>query len=105
MDGIRVGQWLTFKPFTQEEILRIKEYKKKISFKDGTITSNREVDNSYRKTNVGWLYPTQENRWVYDKISDCIVSANNRLWKFDILELTRHFSMLYTTKVITTIGI
>ena len=91
MDGIRVGQWLTFKPFTQEEILKIKEYKKEISFKDGTITSNREVDNSYRKTNVGWLYPTQENRWVYDKISNCIVSANNRLWKFDIFGINEAF--------------
>ena len=30
MDGIRVGQWQTFKPFTQAEISRIKEYKKKI---------------------------------------------------------------------------
>lgn len=42
------------------------------------------LDLKIRNSNVSWLYPSQENSWVFQKISDSIEYLNVNFFKFEL---------------------
>jgi len=57
----------------------------KIAKKEKTQKSLMEwgKDNQFiRDTNIHWVYPTESNRWIFDKISNISAKINNELFNF-----------------------
>ena len=71
--------------FNSEELNIIENMTKKIDFEDA-VTG--EGDNSkvseYRKSRIKWCPQSAEWGWVYNKLHDMIVEANDVMWKFDL---------------------
>jgi PKHD-type hydroxylase len=49
----------------------------------------------YRISEVGWIEPSEESKWLYDKIGDFVLQANDEMWNFDLNGYHDHFQ--YTT--------
>ena len=50
----------------------------------GTIIGNDEIVESVRKSKIKWLYPNDGSQWLYDKIINMVVEANNTMWNFNL---------------------
>ena len=67
--------------FSAEEIKDIQKITKELTFEPGTIVSNNFKD--VRSSSIKWISPQEETSWIYDRLMDCIIEANNT-WKFNI---------------------
>lgn len=80
--------------FTENELIVLKKigdatHKEKAGVTDqGTITDTRISE-------VGWIAPTIEAEWIYEKIQNFVIEANNTMWNFDISGY--HDQLQYTT--------
>ena len=85
-DNIHLFAWSNL--FTKEECEKIKKYIYKQDTVKGTIIGNDVTGEVYsaekRKSDVSWLFPSEENSWVFEKIKKCIIDLNNQFFKFDI---------------------
>ena len=46
-----------------------------------------------RKTTLAWINPTEENAWLFRKLTDVVVEANNKWFNFDLRSIeTLQFS-------------
>jgi len=50
----------------------------------GTIIGNDEIVESVRKSKIKWLYPNDDSQWLYDKIINMVVEANQAMWNFNL---------------------
>jgi PKHD-type hydroxylase len=50
----------------------------------GTIVGNDEIVESVRKSKIKWIYPNDDSQWLYDKIINMVVEANNTMWNFNL---------------------
>jgi PKHD-type hydroxylase len=67
--------------FSDEEIEKILKTTKDYSFEAGTIISNNPKD--VRNSSIKWMEPNEKTDWIYNRLMNCIVEANNT-WKFNI---------------------
>ena len=67
--------------FTGEEIDRINSFANNYEFRDGKIFSGVN-DGSVRRSKLKWLPSTNDSRWLYDKMYDYAVQANDACYKF-----------------------
>jgi PKHD-type hydroxylase len=44
-----------------------------------------------RDSEVSWLYPCEDNQWVFRRLTDILVELNSRYFKFDIFGATEGF--------------
>lgn len=44
-----------------------------------------------RKSEVAWLYPSDDMEWAYRRMTDIIMSLNDRFFKFDLFGATEGF--------------
>ncbi len=67
--------------FTVEECDKIIE-----TFKNSEkeVASTFNNDNEYRKTKIKWIEPSDENKWIYEKLFDLTKIANKELYRFHI---------------------
>jgi PKHD-type hydroxylase len=71
--------------FTEEEVDRIISLAAKHKEQDATIIGNdKNVEEAIRKSKVRWLPNDSTWSWLYDRIADMSVEANNALWHFDL---------------------
>ena len=81
--------------FNNQELSIIENMTKKIDFEDA-VTG--EGDNSkvsdYRKSRIKWCPQNKEWSWVYSRLHDMIVEANDVMWKFDLSHMSE--SIQYT---------
>jgi PKHD-type hydroxylase len=54
-------------------------------------TTNDSSKNSVRKSNVAWLYPSDDLNWAYRRLTDIIMDLNERFFKFDLFGATEGF--------------
>lgn len=74
--------------FSTEELEKIYKYVSLLSFKEGeTASTNKENEESVRISRIKWLYPSKDCEWLYDKLLNMIVEANNKLWNFNLFGL------------------
>lgn len=75
--------------FTKEECERIIELGNSRTQKQATT---RAGDISgVRKSEVAWLYPSDDLDWAYRRLTDVITSLNERFFKFDLFGATEGF--------------
>ena len=54
---------------------------------DGQGKMNDISDTELRSSNIKWIPKTQSWEWLYKKLHDCLVSANNENWNFTIASI------------------
>lgn len=85
VDKQKLSNWYAFRPFTSEELDEIQKLKQNLIFKTATISGKGKIDNSYRETRTGWIPDNDSTNWIYDRVLDCVITANEKLnWNFDI---------------------
>lgn len=50
----------------------------------GSFTSPGGVDPNIRKTLISWIPTTEENAWIFRKLTDVILAANEQWFGFDL---------------------
>jgi PKHD-type hydroxylase len=48
-------------------------------------TEGQEVRENLRKSEISWLTPNGEYRWLFDRIRDCINAVNSDWFRYDLL--------------------
>lgn len=73
--------------FTKEECQKIIEIGESLNLYVAEVNSKSQQDLSTRKSNISWIFPNQENRWVFERIVGAIVGLNDQYFKFDLYGL------------------
>ena len=77
--------------FSKEEcelLIDIGNTQKKVA---GPTVNKPETNPNLRKSEVSWLYPNNDNKWAYERLTSIITDLNNRFFKFDIFGVTEGF--------------
>ena len=75
------------KGLTAEDITRVHALADTINFDIATTASNSIDDeslNSVRKSKVKWLPKNESSQWLYEKIGQMAIEANEAIYKFDL---------------------
>lgn len=71
--------------FSEQELVWIDNLKELYPFQTATTVANTEEENNeIRKSKIKWIYHDEKSAWVYDKIRDLSIEANNAIWKFNL---------------------
>jgi len=69
--------------FTEEECLRIIQIGKSAGLSDSALVST-VINESIRKSKNSFLVPTEETRWIFEKIMGALEWANEFYFQFDL---------------------
>jgi PKHD-type hydroxylase len=85
-DDVNYTDYYWFKNgFSKEELTIIESMTKELPFQDAVTGEGDESKISeYRKSRIKWCPQNKQWRWVYSKLHDMIIQANNEMWKFDL---------------------
>lgn len=75
------------KAFTKEECEKIIAIGNDRTQRQATTSGNNNV----RKSEVAWLYPSDDLDWAYRRLTDIITNLNERFFKFDLFGATEGF--------------
>ncbi len=71
--------------FNQQELIWIDNLKELYPFQNATTVSDESNANpAIRKSNIKWIHHDEKSAWVYDRIRDLSIEANNSIWKFNL---------------------
>lgn len=84
--------------FNSDELKTIDEGIKKLKLQKAQTAGNGKDD--IRSSQIRWIPQNEEWWWLYNKLSDMIVTANNELWKFDLYSMPEQiqFTEYYATE-------
>jgi PKHD-type hydroxylase len=86
--------------FDDEMIQGIIDAGEKASLHDAYIGGDLEkhgvVDLETRKTKISWLAGTEENAWIFRKMTDIILAANQQWFNFDLTTIESLQYSVYT---------
>lgn len=68
--------------FNSEELEWISNLQKCYSFE--TASTFAGDTNEFRKSKIKWMHHDGQSAWVYDRIRDLSIEANNAIWKFNL---------------------
>jgi PKHD-type hydroxylase len=74
--------------FTKDECERIIELGNSKTKKQGTTGAGLS---EIRKSEIAWLYPSDDLDWCYRRMTDIITNLNERFFKFDLFGATEGF--------------
>lgn len=86
---IDIQNYYYFKPgFSDEELDKIYKDVAFLPFQEGkTGTTDDGVDKKMRSSQIKWIFPSKQWEWLYDKLMNMIIEANDNLWHFNITSL------------------
>jgi PKHD-type hydroxylase len=71
--------------FSKSELEQIEKMTQALKFEEAaTGQDDSSKISDYRKSKVKWCYQNQEWDWVYEKLHNMIMEANDVMWKFDL---------------------
>ncbi len=71
--------------FNQQELIWIDNLKELYPFQNATTVSDESnANHAIRKSNIKWIHHDEKSAWVYDRIRDLSIEANNSIWKFNL---------------------
>lgn len=73
------------KLFSDQEIEQILKLWKAEQVEKASLTGENEYVDSLRKSSVIMIPPTQESMWIYKKLSDAVLQANQERYQFDLV--------------------
>ena len=84
--------------FNSDELKTIDEGIKKLKLQKAQTAGNGKDD--IRSSQIRWIPQNEEWWWLYNKLSDMIVTANNALWRFDLHSMPEQiqFTEYYATE-------
>ena len=84
--------------FNSNELKTIDEGIKKLKLQKAETAGNGKDD--IRSSQIRWIPQNEEWWWLYNKLSDMIVTANNALWRFDLHSMPEQiqFTEYYATE-------
>jgi len=62
----------------------VKSGERDLKLAPGRIDDER-VRDSLRKSEIGWLSPEGEHRWLFDRIKDCINAVNSDWFRYNLI--------------------
>lgn len=74
--------------FSAEELDKIYREVATIPFQNAIIGVNNEEDLNIRSSSIKWIPPSEQWTWLYEKLMNMIMEANNAIWHFDLHSLT-----------------
>jgi PKHD-type hydroxylase len=78
--------------FTSDEMEWILENHNDVPYEVATISADKTIENQTRKSRIKWLrydhYPQFD--WLYERIQQAIIRANNKYWNFDLYSMPEH---------------
>lgn len=87
--------------FSKEELEKIYKEVESVPLQNATIlgTNNPEDVKSIRSSSVKWIPKTKQWKWLYDRMMEMAIEANNTLWKFDLISVDEQiqFTEYYDT--------
>jgi PKHD-type hydroxylase len=74
--------------FNEEELEWINNLKDLYEFEKASIvgTTSYEIDD-VRNSKIKWIHHDENSEWLFNKLSDLSINANNQLWGFDIYSI------------------
>ncbi len=75
--------------FTKEECEKIITIGKNKGLNAATVTAGDAHE--IRESKVSWLYPADDTEWMYRRVTDIVLHANERFFRFDIFGLNEGF--------------
>lgn len=75
--------------FTKEELDKIYNDVAQLPFEKATILgeNNTEAIKAIRSSSIKWIPKNQNWQWLYDKLMNMALEANNSLWHFDLISV------------------
>lgn len=74
--------------FTAEELVQIESMTSALKFEAGATGQDDSGHiSNYRKSSIKWCFQSPEWEWVYDKLHNLIMEANETMWKFDLTSM------------------
>jgi PKHD-type hydroxylase len=70
--------------FSKEELTKIE---KNVSNLDWHIAKTVGENKDTRKSNIKWIPQNEDWFWLYEKLANMAVEANDKLWKFDLHQI------------------
>jgi len=80
--------------FTEDELARIDRMSTLFNVRTAVLGEEGSIDEAMRKSAVGWIPMTDEYMWIYQRLQELIITANNALWNFNIYDMEE--SIQYT---------
>jgi PKHD-type hydroxylase len=82
--------------FTPEEIQEIIQMGENQELYNGMIGGGDNTENlEYRRSKIAFLEPTEETQWVFDRLAEYAILANENMWNFDLTDFADDIQ--YTT--------
>ena len=72
--------------FSDDEIKNIIELGENLDFKNGSV-ENGLINMNMRQNKISWITPNQESEWLFRKLTDYILHANENHFKYDLNSL------------------
>jgi PKHD-type hydroxylase len=72
------------KGFNDEELDKIYKDVEKISFEEATIGEEGKDNIQVRSSSIKWIPKSEEWFWLYDKLFNMTIEANNSIWHFNL---------------------
>lgn len=78
--------------FSNEEIDLIKQHASTLDARPPFISASdpniqKLIDNSLRKCQVKWIEPTEESKWIFQRLVDVIQKVNGQFFNFNLYAL------------------
>lgn len=74
--------------FSAEELDIVYKGVATLPFQQAITGENSEENLEMRSSSIKWIPPNEEWRWLYEKLMNMIMEANDAIWHFDLHNLT-----------------
>jgi PKHD-type hydroxylase len=79
------------KAFTPEECRRIVEIGRRKIAAEGAVSPAGQRNAAIRESSIAWLHPEDDMDWVFGRVTETVVAANDRFFGFDVFGLLEGF--------------
>jgi PKHD-type hydroxylase len=73
--------------FTKEECQQIIKLGESLNPQVATVSSKLEEDITTRQSYVSWIFPNQDNRWIFERVVGNALNLNSQYFNFDLYGL------------------
>jgi PKHD-type hydroxylase len=72
--------------FTDSEIEHIIELGNQLYLREGKVNGGRnDLNTTVRKSEIGFFEFNEDTKWIFDRIAEHVIIANEELWNFDLI--------------------
>ena len=72
--------------FSEEEVAKIIRDAQELQVRQGNVVGSSDENPRYdvRKSDIRWIPQEEKYKWIYERIMELAIEANNAIWKFDL---------------------